>query len=128
MQAKNENLTFRQLDKNIFLPEPASALEEWYASIRDTKLGDLGIESLARACRQNLYPENIVPLCLQRLEREPLAGEMYDGEVINALKNISNSYWLSHPIERSKLLAIAAAAYEITADIDIYITESDLSK
>ena len=57
-------MTMRELDGDVHLDKPTSALEIWYISIRDLEIGELTIEHLARCCRQNIFPEIIVPICL----------------------------------------------------------------
>jgi hypothetical protein len=94
------------LDGNIPLPPPASALEEWYRDRNDVKIAELDVEDLARACRQNLYDEEIVPCCLLKLEQEPLAGDMYEGELVKALAGVSANYWRTHPREREQFLTL----------------------
>jgi len=54
-----------------------------------------------------MYPEHIVPLALLRLKAEPNAGELYDGELANALTNVGPEYWTTHADELSQFLAIA---------------------
>ena len=118
--------TFRDLDGNVPLPLPTSVLEEWYARVRDIKIAELDVENLARACRQNLYIEAVVPFCLMKLEEHPLAGEMYDGELVLALKKMSNDYWGTHSVERTQFLALAKHAYQESGDRDLDVTEDDL--
>jgi hypothetical protein len=118
-------ITFRELDGNIPLPDPTSALEIWYVEVRDTKLADLKIRDLCRACRQRLYIEIVVPVALKQLAGDLLAGELYDGELINALRNIP-AYWREHPTERLLFLALAQQAYKISHEDEFNFTEEDL--
>ena len=119
-------LSFRDLDGDIPLPVPASALEVWYIEVRDIKIAEMDVETLARACRQKLYLEEVVPFCLKRLQNDPLAGEMYDGELIHALKRVPGEYWRSHPIEKAQFLALAERAYRESSDEELLITENDI--
>ena len=81
---------------------------------------------LARACRQNVYVEATVPLSLKQLEEDPLAGELYDGELVRSLKSVPGSYWRAHPKERERLLALADEAYRQTGDADLRASEAEL--
>ncbi len=106
-----DELTFRDLDENIVLHPPTSALEVWYMEVRDIKLKMLSVGQLARACRQDVFSEFLIPFCFKELEKDALAGEMYDGELVKAMKNILHSYWRDHPTEREKFLKYAEKAY-----------------
>ncbi len=127
MQNEAGQITFRILDGNNSLPPPGSALEEWYIKVRDTKLAEMELEDLARACRQDLYDEEVVPLCLMKLEEDPLAGALYDGELTWSLKKgVSSEYWRTHPVEKERFLKLAERGYQENGDKDLIVTEDDL--
>jgi hypothetical protein len=126
MHSKEKNQTFRYLDGNIDYVPPASALEEWYNQVRDTPLENMGIGDLARACRQNIFPSAVVPICLLRLEEDPLAGDLYDGELLLALKGLPRDYWATHPQEKSEFLRLAERAVNESGDSELKITPRDL--
>lgn len=73
-----------------------SSLEEWYARVRDVPLTALRVEDLCKSVRQCLYLEHVIPVALDVLEREPMAGEMYDGELASAFRVISETFWREH--------------------------------
>jgi hypothetical protein len=123
---KEQYKTFRDLDGNVHLDEPSSALEEWYIRVRDIPLKDMSIGDLARACRQALFPPVVVPLCLSLLEQDPLAGDLYDGELLLSLKGIAHNYWVTHPKERSQLLGLAERAVRESGQSELKITPRDL--
>lgn len=126
MEDQAGQITFRDLDGNIPIPEPTWPLEEWYAHVRDTKIGEFEVADLARACRQDMYPGVVVPIALAALERDPLAGELYDGELVHSLAKVPGPYWASHPAERARFLELAQRAYEKAGDDHLRITERDL--
>ena len=126
MKYEGAQATFRGLDGNIAIPEPTWPLEEWYAGVRDTSIGELGLADLARACRQNIYPEAVVPFAVDALEEDPLAGEMYDGELVRSLAKVRAAYWVSHPAERARFVNLAGRAYEQAGGDHLRITEQDL--
>lgn len=101
-----QNLTFRDLDENADLGD--SALDEWYSRIRDTPLFQLDDGDLARACRQQLYSDYVVPIAIERLRLRPLAGDTYDGELLVALKAIKTTFWKKHETEVRQLLAVTS--------------------
>jgi CDI immunity proteins len=105
-----ENLSIRQIEQSLgiadTLPEPSSALEKWYASVRDKRVEDFGIRDLCIACRQNLYPEHVVPVALRKLANDPLIGHIYDGELLLSLRGVPRAYWTSHPKLAEEVKAI----------------------
>jgi hypothetical protein len=107
-------LTFRSLDEQeaVFATEPLPRqwpLEVWFASVYDLPLGQFTPSDLARSCRQNIHLGVVVPLCLEVLAREPLAGELYDAELLSAVMGVPQDYWQAHDEQRQRMLDIAAA-------------------
>lgn len=86
------SITFRKLEPPLTKLND-SALDEWYTKIRDTPIEDLNDGDLSRACRQQLYPRHVVPISISRLEANPLAGEVFDGELLVSMKSVPNDYW-----------------------------------
>jgi hypothetical protein len=90
-------LTFRRIEnlKDIAGKDEISrsSLSEWYQSVRDKPLGQFSDKDFGIACRQQLYTEFVVPALLSRLESEPLAGDMYDGELLMALSALPKTFW-----------------------------------
>lgn len=70
-----------------------SSLTEWYHRVRDLPFSSFSIEDFCRSVIQNLYPEYVVPLAIEALEKEPLAGELYDGELAGSFSSISDEFW-----------------------------------
>ena len=75
-------------------------------------LDELGIEDISKALRQNIHLEQVVPLALKRLQMEPLAGEMYDGELLASFKSVPADYWPKHPAERQSLNSVIGAVLQ----------------
>ena len=102
--------------------EPASGesiLDEWYSHIRDTPISEFDDGDLSRACRQCLYLDHVVPIAVERLKTEPLAGDMYDGELLAAMKPIPTSYWKNNQRISEDLLTIVEQAKQLSDDEDI---------
>ena len=74
--------------------------------MREIPIEELGVEGICKACRQQIHIEHVVPIALRVLQSEPLAGEMYDGELLASLKSILPDYWPTHPPEAAVLKAI----------------------
>ena len=105
-----KEVSFRKLENKLLLSErivgAESPLSSWYEKVCDKPLGDLTDGDLSVACRQKLFPINVVPLVLERLRSTPLAGEMYDGELLVSLSQIPAHYWENHIHETNSLKAI----------------------
>ncbi|MEQ1830686.1 MAG: contact-dependent growth inhibition system immunity protein [Pirellula sp.] len=95
------------LDSNQDDKSSLSMLDEWYASIRNVPVDELQIGDLARACRQKLHLRLIVPVIANELRLDPLAGEIYDGELVKSLLSVPRLYWVENPVDAKDLLDIA---------------------
>ena len=124
MNGSQNQVTFSVLDREKGIPEspPISdgkySLPAWYFSIRDVPLDALGIEDISKAVRQNIHLEHSVALALKRLQAEPLAGEMFQGELLCSLKSVPTSYWPKHPIEQQSLNTVINAVLQETDATD----------
>ena len=113
------HLTFRQLeslqDRRIIAGSGDSPLEIWYNAVRDKPIEEFPCSDLCRACRQQVFQEAVIPIAIEALRKEPLAGEMYDGELLAAMTYIDNRYWSNHS---SQLLEVASIARSVIAQVD----------
>jgi len=50
--------------------------------------------------------DQIIPIALDLLEADPLAGEFFDGELLVAMKAVSMAYWRDNRTQRDRLLDI----------------------
>jgi hypothetical protein len=98
--------------------ESSSSLTDWYDRIRNVPLLAFGIEDLCRSLRQVLYPQYVVPVALEALERDPLAGEMYEGELALAFRSLPDGFWREHKQVGTRWLAsIAGAMQRFSGDV-----------
>ena len=110
----SEDLTFRDLGikeglKPDLDPAPADGefpLQEWFRAVYEKPLGEFSLHDVARACAQGLYVEYIVPLALDALGDDPLAGDLYDGDLMSSLSSVPADFWRTHELLRDSLLAI----------------------
>jgi hypothetical protein len=90
-------MTFRQLEREQggFCQELAgsSPLDEWYKSVRDKPLADFSDDDLGIALRQRLFLDCLLPVVATRIETDPLAGALYDGELLASLKYVPQECW-----------------------------------
>ncbi len=114
--------TFRQREsqkgQEIFASSGNSPLEAWYRAIRDERVEDFTPGDLSRAIRQQLFPETVVPVAIETLKKDPLAGEMYDGELLLALDSVPKPYWTAHPAQASAVVSLAELQLELV-DTDL---------
>jgi len=104
-------LTFAALERRFGLPEPPGDTDDfplpaWYRSVREVPLPQLRVGDISRACRQQLYVDYMVPLALAALDANPLAGELYEGELLISLKSVPLAYWGQHTVERQTVVSL----------------------
>lgn len=124
-------LTFAQLDQEsgaaappMTTPDQEYPLEAWYRAVRNTPIKDLAIEDLCRACRQRIHLDYVLPLALQALEEDPIAGSMYEGELIASLVPVPIDYWRHHPAHAATLrMVIEGARREGVVDLENDLNE-----
>jgi len=85
-------------------------LEEWYDHVRHIPIKRMSAGDLAKACRQNVWIEQVVPVAIEVLKNSPQAGELYDGEMVVALKFVPAGFWLQHADLARALRAIVEPA------------------
>ncbi|HUB23801.1 MAG TPA: contact-dependent growth inhibition system immunity protein, partial [Tepidisphaeraceae bacterium] len=90
--------TFRQIDeakgvtRETLLSRP-SAIGNWYIRVRDVPLDELTTSDICRAVRQKTHLDYVVPIALHLLEQSPLAGELYEGELLLAFDSLPEKFW-----------------------------------
>lgn len=116
-------LTFRQIEscKGIAAADEGddSSLGKWYQTVRDTPLGQFSDKDLGIACRQQVYMEFVVPVLLSRLESEPLAGDMYDGELLIALAALPRQFWAKNIVAACALQTLLDSVVVETDNADV---------
>ncbi|MGI6123977.1 MAG: contact-dependent growth inhibition system immunity protein [Acetivibrionales bacterium] len=73
--------------------ENESVLACWYSIVRNKRLSELTDGDIARFIRQNLYLEYILPEATVRITKNPLASELYNGEIIRMISQIEDTFW-----------------------------------
>ena len=96
-----------------------TSLTDWYERIRYVPLSMFGIEDLCRSLRQVLYPEHVVPIAVRAIEEDPLAGDMYEGELACAFRAIPGGFWREHRQLAARLLAVMEGAIPRLSDDDV---------
>jgi hypothetical protein len=96
-----DDLTFADLERTAGQQNAAGEsdkwpLEEWYDEIRQIPIRRMPVGDLARACRQHVWTAQVVPVVIEALKSNPQAGELYDGELLVALKAVPAEFWAQH--------------------------------
>ncbi len=122
------SVTFRQLespnDPNPNANTGDSPLERWYRSVRDKPIGEFSYNDLCKACRQRLYPEAVIPMAIEILRKDPLTGELYDGELLVAMKCVERKYWLAYPSQAKEIATIARSVIgQVDRELQIELEE-----
>jgi hypothetical protein len=121
---KHNPLTFAILDREKGISElPPATSEEyplpaWYRAVREIPLEELSVEDICKACRQQIHLEQVVPMALRILQSNPVAGEMYDGELLVSLKSVPIGYWLKCSEDATTLKEIVEKALALDATSD----------
>jgi hypothetical protein len=85
--------------------------------LRRVPLKDFTIEDLRLMIGQGFSLEYLVPLALERLDREPFAaGDFYPGDLIKNVLGIKREFWSQYPRLREKMCSIVEKA---KAEIDM---------
>ncbi|MGF6353053.1 hypothetical protein ABIE27_000962 [Paenibacillus sp. 4624] len=64
------------------------ALEQWYGRLLNKKVDDLNLEDVSRMLGQRVFLELGIEKAMEILSEDPLAGEMYDGHLLELLYGI----------------------------------------
>ena len=78
--------------QNIYdWPTDRSSLDAWFSGIQDIPIDELSVGDLARSIRQNLFLEHVLPKAEVYLRDDALAGENYEGELLDAISLLSKT-------------------------------------
>ena len=92
-------LTLTQLENNDWGPaQYDSFLVTECHRLRHVPLRELTVEHLRMLIGQGISLTYTVPLALEHLSAEPMvSGDMYPGDLLNAVRGISEDFWAQHP-------------------------------
>ncbi|WP_411346087.1 contact-dependent growth inhibition system immunity protein [Paenibacillus sp. WLX1005] len=74
-------------------PDKRIPLSVWIHDIRNIPLKQLTDGDIAKLIRQTIFLSYIVPIAYNRINNNPLAGSLGDGEVIESFQLISVEEW-----------------------------------
>jgi hypothetical protein len=105
------NESFQSLDGKKKQTQPVSdaPLAKWYESVRSQPIAELSHADLARALRQSVHLDVTLPHALERLQRDPLAGAPFAGELLRAVLDVAPEVWAERAGERKMASALVDA-------------------
>lgn len=72
--------------------------------LRKKPLSQFSVENLRILIGQRIGLNYLVPLAIEYLEDNPFtSGDLYDGDLLESILSIENSFWLEHPELKSDL-------------------------
>ena len=106
--------TLQELDGQRWAePENPTGLVDDVHRLRRVPIGNLSDDDLRLLLGQRVGAEWLVPRALERLEIEPLAGDLYPGDLLGAVLRTTDEYWNSHPTKLMRLWAVRQALESI---------------
>jgi CDI immunity proteins len=98
--------------------DDATSLVRECHRLRTVPVGTLTDDDLRLLLRQTIGVNWLVPIALNRLGEEPLAGESYPGDLMTAVLGVGTSYWADHPAETLSLWHVREALEQLRTDAD----------
>ncbi|MFD1886474.1 contact-dependent growth inhibition system immunity protein [Paenibacillus wenxiniae] len=71
------------------VPDERIPLSIWMEYIKNYKIKNLTDGNIAKLIRQEIFLEYIIPEALQRIQIDPLAGSLGDGELVEAFNYVA---------------------------------------
>ena len=122
----NHGESLEELDGKAWGDPPADAtilMEEIYR-LRRVKLKDLSTEDVARLLRQREGAEWVVPLAMDQLDDDPLAGDGYPGQLLASVLH-NRDYFERFPNELLRLHSIRRDLIQLREDVEKVLTNPD---
>lgn len=116
-------MNFRDLERNESVgwlsEQNPSALTEWYLSVRDIPLAQLGVGDICRSLRQDLFVCEILHVAVEILNNDVLAGERYDGELISAIAGLDLSFFRENSSVVPQIVQALHEVIQLTNDAEL---------
>jgi hypothetical protein len=94
-------------------------------ALRQVPIGDLSIDDLRLLLGQEIGAEWLVPLALDYLRTDPLAGVLYPGDLLHAVLRVNPAHWESHPRDTHSLWVVREALEAIQSDTTKLLQRDD---
>jgi hypothetical protein len=117
MDGTNLTRSLNELEGGYW-PEPDDTdtrLVEEIHRLRSVPIGQMTTEDLRLLLGQQIGTEWLMPLALERLERDPLAeGDFYPGDLLMGVLRTQEGYWPTHPEPSQALKRVRLRLLEIS--------------
>jgi len=112
--------TIEELEGEPWRPPPADATTVMIDAhrLRQVPIRDLTIGDLSFLLGQRIGVEWLIPVALDRLRDDPLAGDYYPGALLNAVLESGSGHWDAHAADLMALWSIREALNRLRADAD----------
>ncbi|MCR5847844.1 MAG: hypothetical protein K6G75_06960 [Lachnospiraceae bacterium] len=107
-----EGFKLKEKIKEIYNAEKLSvndSLIEWHNNVIEKTQAELTISDVARCIRQNIFVETAYEMLLVYLTQDPLAGDMYLGELMEKAREVDKQLILKHSKSLQDIIIIAEA-------------------
>jgi hypothetical protein len=106
-------------------PPGATGLVEDVYRLRRVPVRDLSNGDLRLLLGQKIGAEWLIPLALDRLDDDPVAGDWYPGDLLRAVLYAGTDYWPTHPDEVMRLWAVRESLDKLRADAAALLDQPD---
>ncbi|WP_295621387.1 contact-dependent growth inhibition system immunity protein [Chamaesiphon sp. GL140_3_metabinner_50] len=116
----DRNKSLRQLeDKDCGEPTYYSSLVVECHRLHKIPLNEFTVENLRIAIGQNISLKYLIPIALEQLHINPLAeGKYYPGDLLIAVVNVNDEFWLHYADWRNEVVEIAKGATRLFVEPD----------
>lgn len=116
------------LENKENIDENSSSLEIWYNNIQNKKLLQLTDGNIARLIRQEFHLRYAIHEGIHRLWDNPVAGDLFDGEILVMICRLEKQFWLINLDLKEKIeelvWAFSNERFSFPSDFE-WITEDD---
>ena len=85
-------------------PDINDTLVRWFNETINKKPSEMTTGDLARSVRQNLFHEVVLERGIEELEKDPFAGELFTGELLEKILLLDKDMLLTKKAELKKIL------------------------
>jgi hypothetical protein len=107
---------------------PIYGLDVWFHSLLNKRTGDLNVNDICKMIRQDILLEEIaLDKAIEFLRRDPLAGNMFDGEILEMINRVPFEKYFCKKESIKDLKNILVQIKENLAGYD-WISEDDMKR
>jgi hypothetical protein len=106
-------------------PTGASGLVADVHHLRRIPIAELTDGDLRTLLGQRVGAEWLIAVALARLDRDPMAGDWYPGDLLRAVLHAGSDHWASHPDEQMQLWAVRESLERLGADVSKTIDDEN---